>query len=208
MSKGQANLKNKLESTRMKIVRGSITDGKTQLNAGDRKGSIGGRGPKPDDLIFTLDNSAGGAAKWYQIGGALPNHVDAFGEAITGTLGLNFGLTNDDIIDYIQLGMGWAFGKLEREVEDSATSYQDMPFHVVTGIYNREKDPDISQNLNSKSSMDQDRKVSNIMFEEGEELMLDAWHTWFIKVPAGEKLIMTGRVRRGDNFPVEVKVAG
>lgn len=190
-----------------KIVQANIgASGVSRMSAGDKLVSVDTDSPKPDDLIITLDNSGGAGAKYAQIGGALPNHVDFFDETVDLTPTFNFGLTNDDLIEYFRMGMGFEIRGFEREVTSSASNFANMKFHVVTGIYNREKKPDINQNLNRKSSTDYDRKVSNIFFAEGEEMTLDQWRTWFIQVPAGETLVLTLRLSKGIGFPVEIPV--
>lgn len=173
-------------------------------NAGDRVVNVDFDSPIPSDLIITFDNSAGVAKKYALIGGALPNHATATGKTIDLTPSFNFGMTNDKLKEYLKMDMGIKIRAIDREVTSSAASYASIEHLVVTGVWNDEKDVDIASDLNRTSSMDQDRKISNVVFPKGEELTLDKFHSWVIGVPAGETLVLTLRIGGAKGFPYKV----
>lgn len=199
-------MQNQLVNSKSSLFRGNIgTDKNPIVRPGDKPTEINLTSQKPSDLTIVMSNVEGddwydANGVWFMIGGALPDHLRAFPEEVTGVwTETNFGFTNDDIIRYQLLQMGWKFNRVDRTVSSDVAQY-NQPIKVYRGTYNDVVPKDISADLNQKSSQDYNPLINNVPIIDG-SLDFVFFNTIFQKVMGGQVLTQTFRVSEGINWP-------
>lgn len=207
-------MKNQLVQQKAALYRGNIGNNAAPIiRPGDKPANIDMASQKPSDLTIVMSNletddwyDADGV--WFMIGGALPDHLEAFPEEVTGVwTESNFNFTNDKLIRYQLLGMGLKFNRLDRKVTGAAAdvSQYDQAVKVYRGTYNDVVPKDISADLNQQSSQDYNPLINNVPIIDG-SLDFVFYNTIFQKVKAGMVLTQTFRVSEGLNWPFIAKI--
>jgi hypothetical protein len=207
-------LQSQLLNDKQETFRGNIgTTAGPVIRPGDKPTSIDLGSQKPSDLNIVMSNVEGDEwydedGVWFMIGGALTDQVRQFPYEIRGVWEeTSFGITNDQLIQYFYLGMGWKFFRVDRNVgtDDNVDQY-DEPIWVYQGTYNNVTTKNITNDLNQKSSMDYKPYINNVPIIDG-SLDFIFTQTIFQKVKAGCVLRQTFRVQQGLNWPFLASVA-
>ncbi|MCF8460470.1 MAG: hypothetical protein K9G46_07080 [Flavobacteriales bacterium] len=199
-------MRNQLTNKKAGLYRGNIGSNLTPIvRPGDKPATIDLTSQKPSDLTIVMDNTSGkewydAAGVWFMIGGALPDHLEAFPDEVAGVwTEANFGFTNDKLIRYQLLGMGLKFNRVDRVVTSDVDQY-NQSIKAYRGTYNDVVPKELSQDMNNKSSQDYNPLINNVPIMDG-SLDFIFYNTYFFFVLGGQKLTQTFRVSEGINWP-------